>query len=455
MIRRLRNQGPRDRGSLTMVMLVAIVGMGLALMMTPLVLTQTHTTTFQVQRGESLRAAQSGIDDALRLIRTSGGKVSNLPCGTLSQAIPDSGTYSVTVTYFADDPRAGAATPLSDCDSWTDDDTAPRFAQISATGNDPGTSHPRTLSVTYQFATTDRETGGGIIRLWPRADGSQRCLAAGAFSPGEGVTVQPCDTGAPTQLFLYRPDRSVQLAHQDDAALDPTGEDLCLTADSSATDGALTIEICGSSPADQTWLLDSNGHLRLDDPAGPCLASPDRSTLSLAAPAACTGDWNDPAQAWIFSPDTGSGQAAGANPRSLDSSQLVTLMGRCLEAGAPVRLAPCDQSPNPTTQQWTREGDSGDAIKLRNGSQCLVNQSGSLQMGDCAASGATWAVTEESALQSTQGGQQCLVETRNDAVYNRWLIASLGDCSGASVQRWASGSSAAALADLYESRGGG
>ena len=117
-----------DRGSLSMVMLVVIVGLGLSALMVPLIITQNQSTSHSDTRVQALHQAQAGVDAMLGRLRFAasdgGGAKTMLPCygdgnGALawSQESPPTG-YSVTLQYFTLRSLNGfesAGTPLRAC----------------------------------------------------------------------------------------------------------------------------------------------------------------------------------------------------------------------------------------------------------------------------------------------------------------------------------------------------
>ena len=197
-----------DRGSLAMVMLVVIVGMGLAALMLPLVLVQTHTTVFDATRSRALQAAESGIDIATGAIRgatTNGlGDVTKLPCGPLSGVSDPSSsfgsTYNATLQYYNADPQghdgdatwqaanAVACTPAT----WAAN--APRFVQITAVGTEPGANRSRTLVATYALALP---VYTGFIRLY---NNPTMCLTA--ITKNQAPALAPCGSATTMQQFV-------------------------------------------------------------------------------------------------------------------------------------------------------------------------------------------------------------------------------------------------------------
>jgi hypothetical protein len=191
-----------------MVMLVVIVGMGLAALMLPLVLVQTHTTTFDSTRGRALQAAESGIDIAVGKIRAAGtadptGKT-GLPCGPLPKAAVGagalSGQYDLKIDYFMVDPSQAGATALP-CPV-----VSPRFAQITATGYAAGDVRTRTLVTTYEMSIAVKQTSGPADldnSIWFYIGKQPYCLT---FKGGNQLAFdsQPCNaTSSSTQDYIY------------------------------------------------------------------------------------------------------------------------------------------------------------------------------------------------------------------------------------------------------------
>lgn len=391
----------RDRGSMPVAILVMIVGLGLAALMTPLVLTQFSATTFQTTRGSALHAGQSGIEIALGEIRSAvtdgDGDQEKLPCGPLEGEVGDgNGRYRVTIDYFYfDDPSEHDAAWREDnvmiCvpgygpyDPVADSGT-PNFALLTATGTDSSDRRSRTLEATYIVKTTNRNIAGGALPLFPMpGSATHYCMDAGdPLAAGNAVGVSACPTGGAhvpdRQKWAYTTDLTLVLtASVGDTTLNPDGTGLCLdTPTASHYAGApLVVQPCqtvasgrheGRAVWHQTWSINSNGHLegsRTDFSGldGWCLEAAAQPTAQLTLQRGCSGSTTDPHQAWNPWPSVGAGQAGETN------GQLVNflLFGRCVDVtnqstaggangGTFLILYPCKQNPNPAALDWNQK----------------------------------------------------------------------------------------------------
>ena len=405
-----------DRGSMSMVMLIVIIGMGLGALMTPIVLTQNRGTTYTDTRGQALHEAQTGIDAMLGRLRnaTADGGVSGVtsmlrcyqPGSPLTWRQSGSPTlgYDVTVQYYASDPLIKVVTspgsppatpaPIS-CVSGSGPVNVPSFARITSTGLD-GTGN-RTLYTIYAFNTTNVFTfntanttsSGGQIRLNPRGFfdvDETECLAATGSVPEVGMqlSVQACSpttTPAPAaQLFFYNPDLSLQLAHSIITGVAPNG--LCVSL--SKTTNAVTLEACGDTSGGlvQQWSLNSDAAF-VETPSSPanCLAVRPTGTDIVAT--TCQSAY-DSAASWLPTPAVGSGAAGAARGQLVNFSQF----GRCVQPADPsapnsdanpLILYPCAQEALPSAvpeyQRFAYDSTTGHwATTTSTGQYCLTSQ---------------------------------------------------------------------------------
>jgi hypothetical protein len=204
-----------------MLMIVMLVGMGLAVLMLPLVLTQTGTTTFDATRGKALQAAESGIDIVVGQIRAATSSVgigdpTKLPCGPLSGTADPvaSSTYTATITYYKNDPagHAGDATWITSnqvqCQpaSWAASG-APRFVSITATGVDTRVNRTRTLHATYVLSVP---VYTGYIRLF---NDPTLCLTS-TGDKNQAPSLAICGSNPANQQFQAAADGRIVLASQ-------------------------------------------------------------------------------------------------------------------------------------------------------------------------------------------------------------------------------------------------
>lgn len=379
-----------DRGSMTMLMLVILIGMSFGALLIPMVIGQNQTTRYDDSRVHSLHAAQAGFDVALGLIRsaTPDGKIGDttkLPCGPLSGAVNDAvnggnGYYTVSIEYYVSDPASHLTDSAADSD-WRAANKmlcaksfgpyrpatnvyTPSFALLASTGDDgavlKGGSAGRMLRTTYVFKTTNTNISGGIIRIFPDSSGVQYCMDAGATpAVGTPVTIKACDLISKAQGWSYNADLSIQLVS---SVADVTmvgnaqGNGLCLDSPGAhAANNAIVLGWCAAqvrgtdlqmhninAPWNQQWSSDDNAHLR---GAKPDKSDTDTFCINVAAQAsaqaltlqACAGFVTDIKQTWVPQPTVGSGAAAAPDPVPAgylaSQHQLVNFLqfGRCLD----------------------------------------------------------------------------------------------------------------------------
>lgn len=403
-----------ERGSITILLMVVLVGMMLSAMIIPVIITQDRTTRFDTTRVQALNAAESGIDVTIGLIRSSVSAATNigestkLPCGPLSGTVNTTGiaAYSVGIEYFTADPlqpvKAGDPSPLLQCDprygpyqqasSGNPGGTVtPKFARLTSTGTVGaainGSTAGRTLTSTYKFKTADTNFPGGVIRVNPvSASDAPLCMDVGSATPAAGTAVmlQNCSTSnppAPPQVFAYRTDLTLQLASTAPSngvngcdRTTPTNCGLCLntSATPALAGNAIQLSACGplGSPATytQTWSY-NDGNPAQYQAANATSASkaPTPGTndnlpnlcITTAGPSAGTplivGSCTGGAQAWIPSPSVGAG--AATLPQWVNFSEF----GRCLDVAYEQVINthmfdfPCKQNPYPGAVRWNQK----------------------------------------------------------------------------------------------------
>jgi len=390
-----------DRGSLPMLMLVVLVGMALAALMIPLVMTQTHTTTFDTQRGRALQAAESGIDVALGQIRAATSKnkdgalqgdSSKLPCGPLDGIVGSSDDgYSVDIAYYSADPSvhdaqwgvqhkmicvSGYGVHEKDTEVYT-----PSYILLSSQGT-TANGESRTLVGTYVVKTTNTNIPGGPIRVWPKDGSPSYCMDAGSLpQAGTSVTLSLCPTGNQVltagMSFTYNPDLTIQLsASVGDTTMNPTGYGLCLSS-SGSNGSSITLANCSAPknpPWQQVWSVDDSSHLRgsnssKSDTSSSCVEVATQGIGAQLKLQACAGGTTDTAQTWLPSPAVGAGQAGATNSQLVNFQQF----GRCLDvtnqqvtgtdSGAEfLILYTCKQNPNPSNVAWNQKFAASPAI---------------------------------------------------------------------------------------------
>ncbi len=390
-------RGPDERGSLPLVMLIMMVGLAMAALVVPILLTQDRSTVFVASRVDSLAAAQTGVDvltGRIRAATASGaGDSTRIPCAperaplTGGVGAPGTGRYSVWVAYYVVDPvQNPGATPMlcvPNRGTYTAETTTPGYAQITSTGVDGpvgaigagGRSDGRTVVTTYVFKTTNRNVPGGRIVISPSDAGPPLCLDGGSALPQAGalLALKTCSTSvppSPQQVFSYRTDLTLQLVTSATPGY-PNG--LCVDTDTSTgapADGkSAHLTPCaalGSPPFSQQWSYNDGGQfqaalansVRDGVLAALCITSNGRD-----APATLTGCFNSSAgtKVWLPEPDIGNG--AAAPPQLVNYQQF----GRCLDVyqadinydrdiNSPSLIAfPCKQNPRPGAVTWNQK----------------------------------------------------------------------------------------------------
>lgn len=399
-----------DQGTMAMALLAIVVGMMLGAIMLPMIINQDRSTRFDVTRVHSLHAAQSGVDRVLGQIRASKstdtdgntfGNTATLPCW--DQANPlngnangtGSGTYSVWIAYWANDPAAGGAPMLCSPGFGTYDPITklptPHYAVITSKGCDgpapngicaPPTnsaSKGRTIVTTFVFQTDDTNIPGGLIRLYPDSSGRQFCMDAGSSTPSAGTSIvlQACSTSTPPaaqQVFAYRSDLSIQLV----SSVTPTNKfGLCIDTSPTAhaSSGVTMIlntcavatparctDITKCSPSNQQWSVDDNAHLRgaLGDKSNTdsyCIKAATQANGTPLVLADCAGGTSDSMQTWVPMPTAGAGMAGANNSQLVNYKQFAT----CLDVtgqdpnAAYLILYTCKQNPSPSKVLWNQK----------------------------------------------------------------------------------------------------
>lgn len=397
-----------------MAILVVVVGMGLAGLLLPMVLSQSSTTRFDNRRALSLQAAESGLDIALGLVRSAvtfdtdigqdRGDSRKLPCGPISGKVDPSADarYSVTIAYYTADPSGRdddwLTTMKMSCTSGFgvhyDDGSAkgilvPSFVLVSATGSDGVHEQTRTLQATYTVNTTNVNIDGGALPLFPDAvpNAVTYCLDAGA-APAVNTVVKIRECEDPTtdrQKWSYRSNLTIRLtATIGDTTLNPLGTGLCIEWSTSTK--KVTLQPCPADEVDasgnpklgkyqQVWGINDSGHFALSNGdksnlSGDCLAAPALANDQSMTVKTCTTSTTDPYQAFNPRPTAGSGQAGPdePDPDFLKNKQVVNFLqfSRCIDVtnqstatgdngGTFLILYPCKQNPQPSSVAWNQK----------------------------------------------------------------------------------------------------
>jgi hypothetical protein len=373
-------RGGGETGSLTMAMLLALIGVSLAALLVPLVIRQYSSTREEVRRGVELNAAQAGLDVAIGQIRgandgTVTGVLASLPCGPLTGPVGVGGSrYQVSIDYFPVDPQARPdewlATNKIICVAGGGPFHTPAYALLRSKGTAAATGSFSSVSVrslrgTYTFQTTNQNIAGGLVHVYKTATSQDLCLDAGSSSPAPGANVQmqPCSAGNVQQKFAYSGTLTLALVSSKSVA-QPLG--LCLDAGTPHSTGLLVqFQPCATTTQpQQQWSINdaanfegtSNGHT-LD---GYCfnVQTPNTagSFVILGGSSTCHKGYDN---IETFQPDA----SVGAGAAGAADNQLVNFneFGRCLDVTeGKVSFAyliawPCKQAPDPAYVAWNQK----------------------------------------------------------------------------------------------------
>jgi hypothetical protein len=223
---------------------------------------------------------------------------------------------------------------------------------------------------------------------------------------GSTVTLQPCVDPVPdSQKFAYADQLGIQLVASGD------DKPLCLKTEGNSGN-PLIMGPCGSenqAPWIEMWGFDNDSHFRVADPNQKSLSDNCFGTVGTPTPTTpvgvtlqpCSGNYQDPVQAWIPSPYVGAGGAGAFSGQMVNFFQF----GRCLDVTnhdvtSPYLIAyGCMQVPNkkdaptppwdqlfepsvtidklapPTKSQWVVTCPStGDGACGKNQQYCLTSQ---------------------------------------------------------------------------------
>jgi hypothetical protein len=371
----LRRRRPDDRGSLTLVMLFAVIGLGLAATLTTLVAIEHTDTHVATARNVALDAAQSGLDVALANIRASvrnsdgSGDPDQLPCAPLTGTIGTGNTtsYTVTLYYLATAPPSGdvawAAAHKLTCTAGSGPAALPAYLMMVSTGRAGTTTTTRMMTATYSFTSTVRNDRvlGGNIKVYDINGVNDFCLTAGnAPAVGTQLAIENCNPAKAGQQFTYQNGLSINVKNTS----------LCADGRTSAfnlTEQAgnkVTLHTCATDPVpNQTWSQN-------DDAA---FVGTDNGTVEndfcwnivankiiLAdlndSPSTCANKWGND-KSFFPASDVGAGRAGPNTGQLVNSDQL----GRCVDVTANdvnwgfLIVFPCKQSVTGTVlwnQTW-------------------------------------------------------------------------------------------------------
>ena len=478
-----------ETGSMAMYLTLAVVGLAIAGLLVPMLITQTRGTRLDTTRLHAVDAAQAGIDVMIGRIRAAddGGVGSSelLPCDPLTGSANSVGEarYVVNVDYYLEDPVAEPTAAKMRCvqgygtyDPQSNEFT-PGYARITSVGTDgtqfAGSTSGRTLTATYVFLTSNKNIVGGRMRIYPELSTSpELCMDASLDEPPAGMIVrmQACTTPLEKrQVWAYRSDLTIQLLSSITAVY-PNG--LCLDTAPPPTAGAsITLRACGplgSPPYTQQWSFNDNGayqaslpNSRTDGVLSPlCINVPSQSVNIGVTLATCANSVTSPTQAWIPAPSVGAGGA--------ESPQLINFyeFGRCLDvSGQNVNAIhmidyPCKQNPYPAAVRWNQKwtlpnipvdqaSAVGQVFTTYNGIRYCLTSPGTLggwvTTVACSStnSAQTWTVYNgDSSLPYSRkftivdNTNKCLGLNSPSASWPQWSSIDVERCTGASEQKW-------------------
>jgi ricin-type beta-trefoil lectin protein len=363
-----------DTGSMPFALLLILIATSLSALLTPMVITQLHSTRAETQRVQALEAARAGLDVALGQIRrandgTGTGDPTELPCTVKGSVGGDPGTgasYTVTITYYivTDAGVTQGSCPLAA-------NTPVDHADLSSIGK---ARARRTVTATYKFWTTTENILGGLIPAYPTAGVPDLCMDAGSAHPTAGtpLLMQPCTAGSAQQSFAYNPDLTLMLVSSATSSLGA----MCLDAGSPhALGNPVTLQKCGTSgspAARQIWSLNNHANFEgtsdgttndnfcfnVKNPGiagSPVILGSGDKVLTGNKPT-CQQQHDDK-EAFSPYPSVGAGAAGPSTGQLVNYSQF----GRCLDVPhasptyAFMIVWPCKQAPDPSTIKWNEK----------------------------------------------------------------------------------------------------
>ncbi len=369
-----------DTGSLTMAMLLALIGASLAALLVPMVVRQFSSTREETRRSLELSAAQAGLDVAVGHIRAANdgadtGVLADLPCGMLAGDLGyGGGRYQVTIDYFPVDPQARpddwlVANKIT-CVGGGGPFRTPAYALLrsqgsAATTGSFSTVSTRSLRGTYTFETTNQNIAGGLIHVYKTATSQDLCMDAGSSSPaaGNNLQMQPCSAGNPQQKFSYNANLTLALVSSK-SLTQPLG--MCLDAGTPHATGQLVaFQPCASiTKPQQQWSVNDSANFEgtsngktLD---GYCfnVQTPNvtGSFVVLGYNSTCHKGYDN---VETFQPEAsvGAGAAGPADTQLVNFSEF----GRCLDVTeqnvnyAYLIAWPCKQAPDPANVTWNQK----------------------------------------------------------------------------------------------------
>jgi hypothetical protein len=432
-----------DRGSLPLAMLVSVVGVGLSVFMSMLVMTQLQATRFESRRVQALHVAQAGLDVGIAQIRAatkinSSGEVvgdpTRLPCAILTGTVGDA-SYSVTAAYYDSDPQGH----LQD-QSWTTGhavtcvtghgtNSVPSFVVFTSTGTASNSlTSRRILRGTYVVHTSNANISGGLVHVYRGSTTlNDLCIDAGSGTPAAGtpVTMQLCNAGAVSQTWSY--DASLRLLLV--SSQDPAGGGMCLQAGTThAANNPVTVQPCVTAkPAlyAQQWSINDSSNLVGSNPAGTntdgyCfnVAVANKPGSALIITTSCSGSYNN-VSTFSLDANAGAGQASSTLGSAIGQLVNYSQFGRCLDDtnqnpdSAYMIAWPCKQNPDPSKVAW--------------------NQRYTLPAPDPAAKSGTAANHATGAITTTKGKPYCLQSPMSPDLYQ---YVTTKACTGALNQQW-------------------
>lgn len=432
-----------DNGSLPLAMLVTVVGVGLSVFMSMLVMSQLHTTAFEARRVLALDAAQAGLDVGVAQVRgatkidSSGdvvGDATKLPCGGLTGTVGDA-SYTVAPSYYDADPQghlqdaAWVTAHTVVCVTGRGTATVPGYAVFTSKGtaSDAGTSS-RTLSGTYVVHTNNVNIAGGLVHVYRASTTlNDLCIDAGSGTPSAGTAVkmQLCNGGAVSQTWAY--DGNLRLVLVSSQSVGDPG--LCLQAGTThAASNPVTLQPCVTTKPTlyaQQWSINDSSNLVGSNSTGTntdsyCfnVAQANQPGSALIITTSCSGSYNN-VSTFSLDANAGAGQASSTVGQAIGQLVNYSQFGRCLDdtnqnPDSPYMIAwPCKQNPDPTKVAWNQRYTLP-ALKPADDKTAANHQPGTIST----VKGAT---------------TYCLQSPLSEAVY-QYVTTKV--CSGISSQQW-------------------
>lgn len=476
---------PEAGAALLLVIMLVLVVASLGIVVTASVVQQVRPTGFVQKNTRTVFAAEAGIQAALGQLRSAagpivGGQVSGdpaeLPC-SVSGPVGQSGdglAYSVTLTYFTEDPTGQTAAWRNAhalaCSPTSGLVVVPHFALLASSGTAYGvagfatSAGDRSLVSLYTFKTSNANVSGG--RLFT-VSGSF-CVQADSATAGSLVhytAAAKCISSAPLQTWQWDTDYRIRLT----STVTEPGAGLCLTG---AYTGSVrvTLSSCDATRNDQLFSYEGGSHFRGQnvsntDYSANCLRAGSATTalegLQLTSGPGC-GSGAQEWASWAPEPQFGAGAASKATDQLVNYQQF----GRCFDVTNEkvqsdyMIIYPCKQDPSGTGKVlWNHklyysEPTSGASAPQRmtvvhGTTYCLTTPApgvspAHVRLSACTAGQATqqWVRTGEvtgnyaASYTITDTYGRCLSVGPDSGMAGGWSTIVAASCSGGAGQKW-------------------